>query len=153
MSTGLFTTAEIRARLDAGYPDWEDPDSDNWDWDNTLDDLINYGGGTDESTVRAFLKFLDVSARHEEPFAPNEFANELKQRYQGYWSDAAEFAREYAAPDWADMSDQPSARRETIDKFADFIDWAAYAGSVEFTDEWTVIALDGESGIHAFEEN
>jgi hypothetical protein len=152
-STGLLTSAEIRARLDAGLPALEDVDSDYWDWDNTLDDIINSGDPqVDEYSVRAFLKYLDVSARHEERLTPKELADEIQQRYRGYWSDAAKFAREYAADDWAEMGEQHRGRGEALTEFADFIDWAAYADTPEFTSRWALITLDGE-GVHAFEED
>lgn len=151
--TGLFTTADIRARLDAGLP--MDPDSDDWDWDNTLDNIINHNlvPDADESAVRAFLKYLDVSGRSKERFTPGEITEELRERYRGYWSDAAKFAREYAAPDWAEMSEHPRASAAALAEFTDVIDWAAYAERTEFTDRWALIRLDGESGVHAFRQD
>lgn len=152
MSSGLFTSAEIRARLDAGFP--ADPDSDHWDWDNSLDNMINFGDReVDEDAIRAFLAFLDVSARSGDKFAPGDFADEFKERYRGHWSSAARFAREYAAPEWADMGDNPTGRREALKEFGDLIDWDARTETAEFTGEWSLVTLPGQDGVYAFREN
>jgi hypothetical protein len=154
MTTGLYTTAEIRARLDAGYPDWADTDSDHWDWDTTLDDIIDRGDHRiDEDSVRAFLQYLDGAARHEEPFTPEEFAEELQRRYKFAYSSMGKFARECAAPEWVDMGDQPRGRAVALKEFADFINWDAYAASDDFLTGWAAVRLPGDDVVHVFEED
>lgn len=148
----MLNVSQIATRLDAGYPAWQDTDSIYWEWDTQLDGLVNdrYNNVT-ESSIRAFLTFLRLTERELEMFTPEEFAEELTRRYKDFWSDEAKFARDVAAPDWADMGEHPSGRAEALEEFGDLIDWEAYTKLPEFTDRWVVIQMPGENGVHAFD--
>lgn len=153
-TTGLLTPPEILARLDAGYPDWENPDSPLWEWDNTLDDTIGSGHSeVNEDSVRAFILYLTESARQTERFTPAKFTEELTTRYRYYWSDVAKFAREHAASEWADMGDNPKGRTEALEEFSDLIDWDAWTDTPEFSGQWYTVTLPDESGVHVFRED
>ena len=146
--------SEITARLDAGYPAWEDPDSVYWEWDNAIDDLIeDESSEVTEASIHALLAFLRLTERQEEKFTPKKFVGELTRRYKGFWSDEAKFARAMAAPDWADMGEYPSGRAEALEEFGDLIDWNAYTELPQFTDEWAVIQMPDEEGVHVFQMN
>lgn len=146
--------SQITARLDAGYPAWQDPDSEYWEWDNAIDDLIeDDSNDLTETSIRAFLASLSLADRQKEKRTPTKFTEELLLRHKGLWSDRATFARAVAAPDWADMGEYPSGRAEALEEFGDLIDWNAYTELPQFTDQWIVIQLPDENGVHVFSAN